>query len=183
MAAIAAPYARAFTDVVFEAHLNAGEVNRQLDDFVATWHGSADLREVFLDPSFPVEQKVAILDLLNSDKLNTRLEMSVQVRNFIAVLIQHNRLNVLDEILDEYRKEVNRRLGISEVQVTTARLLEADERQGIEQKVAALTGTQVQATYHEDKSLLGGVVVRVGSTVYDGSVKGKLDRLKEQLVS
>ena len=105
------------------------------------------------------------------------------VRNFIAVVIQHDRLYVLDEILAEYRKEVNRRLSISEVQVTTARPLDADERQGIEQEVAALTGTQVLATYNEDKSLLGGVMVRVGSTVYDGSVKGKLARLKEQLSS
>jgi len=178
MAAIAAPYARAFADVVFEARLNANDVQQQLNDFVAAWRESADLREVFLDPSFPSEQKVAILD-----KLNARLGMSVQVRNFIAVLIQHNRLDVLDDVLSEYRKEVNRRLGISEVQVTTARPLDANERQGIEQKVAAMTGTQVQATYHEDKSLLGGVVVRVGSTVYDGSVKGRLDRLKEQLAS
>jgi F-type H+-transporting ATPase subunit delta len=178
MAAIAAPYARAFADVVFEAHLNANDVQQQLNDFVAAWRESADLRELFLDPSFPSDQKVAILD-----KLNARLGMSVQVRNFIAVIIQHDRLYVLDEILAEYRKEVNRRLGISEVQVTTARPLDANERQGIEQKVAAMTGTQVQATYHEDKSLLGGVVVRVGSTVYDGSVKGRLDRLKEQLAS
>jgi F-type H+-transporting ATPase subunit delta len=178
MAAIAAPYARAFADVVFEAHLNANDVQQQLNDFVAAWRESADLREVFLDPSFPSEQKVAILD-----KLNARLGMSVQVRNFIAVLIQHNRLDVLDDVLSEYSKEVNRRLGTSEVHVTTARPLDANERQGIEQKVAAMTGTQVQATYHEDKSLLGGVVVRVGSTVYDGSVKGRLDRLKEQLAS
>ena len=178
MAAIAAPYARAFADVVFEAHLNANDVQQQLNDFVAAWRESADLRELFLDPSFPSDQKVAILD-----KLNARLGMSVQVRNFIAVIIQHDRLYVLDEILAEYRKEENRRLGISEVQVTTARPLDANERQGIEQKVAAMTGTQVQATYHEDKSLLGGVVVRVGSTVYDGSVKGRLDRLKEQLAS
>jgi F-type H+-transporting ATPase subunit delta len=178
MAAIAAPYARAFADVVFEAHLNANDVNQQLNDFTAAWHESADLREVYLNPSFPTEQKVSILD-----KLNARLGMSVQVRNFIAVLIQHDRLNLLDEILEEYRREVNRRLGISEVYVTTARPLEADERQELEQKVATLTGTQVQATYHEDKSLLGGVIVRVGSTVYDGSIKGRLDRLKEQLVS
>ena len=178
MAAIAAPYARAFADVVFEAHLNAGDVQKQLDDFNAAWHESSDLREVFLDPSFAADQKVGILD-----KLNTRLGMQVQVRNFIAVLIQHDRLNLLDEVLAEYRRVVNQRLGISEVQVTTARPLADDERNSIEQKVAQLTGTQVQATYHEDKALLGGVVVRVGSTVYDGSVKGKLDRLKEQLAS
>lgn len=178
MAAIAGPYARAFADVVFEAHLNALQVQSQLDDFVAAWRESGDLRGVFLDPSFPAEQKVAILD-----KLNARLGMATQVRNFIAVLIQHDRMDMLDDVLTEYRKEMNQRLGISEVRVTTARPLAADERRGIEQKVAAMTGTQVQATYHEDKSLLGGVVVSVGSTVYDGSVKGKLERLKEQLVS
>jgi F-type H+-transporting ATPase subunit delta len=178
MTAIAGPYARAFADVVFEDHLNAHEVQSQLDDYLAAWREATDLREVFLDPSFPIDEKVAILD-----KLNARLEMRTQVRNFIAVIIQHDRLNVLDDVVAEYRKEVNQRLGISEVRVTTARPLEADERQGIEQKVAALTGTQVQATYHEDKSLLGGVVVSVGSTVYDGSVKGKLERLKEQLIS
>lgn len=178
MAAIAAPYARAFVDVVFEAHLNTNDVQQQLDSFVAAWKESADLREVFLDPSFPANQKVAILD-----KLNARLGMSQQVRNFIAVLIQHDRLNLLDEVLSEYHREVNQRLGISEVQVTTARPLADDERRSIEQKVAQLTGTQVHATYREDKSLLGGVVVRVGSTVYDGSVRGRLEKLKEQLAS
>lgn len=176
MAAIAAPYARAFAEVVFEAHLNANDVQQQLDSFVAAWREGADLREVFLDPSFPANQKVAILD-----KLNERLGMSQQVRNFIAVLIQHNRLSLLDEVLGEYHREVNKRLGISEVQVTTARPLAEDERRSIEQKVAQMTGARVQATYREDKSLLGGVVVRVGSTVYDGSVRGRLERLKEEL--
>jgi F-type H+-transporting ATPase subunit delta len=178
MAAIASPYARAFSDVVFELHLNAHDVQRQLDDFVGAWRESADLREVFLNPSFPMEQKVSILD-----KLNERLGMSQQVRNFIAVMIQHDRLDMLDEILAEFRKDINQRLGISEVEITSARPLDAGERQSLEQKVTAMTGTQVQARYHEDKTLLGGVVVRVGSTVYDGSVKGRLDRLKEQLAS
>lgn len=178
MAAIAAPYARAFADVIFEAHLHAGDVDQQLNDFLTAWWESSDLREIFLNPSFPVEQKVAILD-----KLNARLGMAAQVRNFIAVLVQHDRLNALSEILDEYRREMNRRLGISEVHVTTARPLDSDERRELEQKVAAMTGTQVHATYYEDKALLGGVVIRVGSTVYDGSVKGRLERLKEQLAS
>ena len=177
MAAVAAPYARAFADVVLEAHLNANDVQKQLDNFVAVWWESDDLREVFLDPTFPADQKVAILD-----KLNERLGMSQQVRNFLAVLIQHDRMDILGEILDEYRREMDRRLGISEVHVTTARPLEADERRGIEQKVASLTGTQVRTQYFEDKSLLGGVVVRVGSTVYDGSVRGRIERLRKQLV-
>jgi F-type H+-transporting ATPase subunit delta len=176
MAAVAAPYARAFADVVLEAHLNTNDVQAQLDNFVAVWWESDDLREVFLDPTFPAGQKVSILD-----KLNERLGMSQQVRNFLAVLIQHDRLDILSEILSEYRREMDSRLGISEVQVTATRPLEADERHGIEQRVAAMTGTQVRAQYFEDKSLLGGVVVRVGSTVYDGSVRGRLERLRKQL--
>lgn len=178
MAVIAVTYARAFADVVFESRLNAKDVQQQLHSFVAAWWESDGLREVFLSPSFAIEEKISILD-----KLNARLGMAVQVRNFIAVLIQHDRMDMLNEVLGEYRKEVNQRLGISEVLITTARPLEADERHQIEQKVATLTGTQVEATYQEDKALLGGVVVRVGSTVYDGSVRGRLDRLKEQLAS
>jgi F-type H+-transporting ATPase subunit delta len=178
MAAFAAQYARALADVVLEAHLNAGELQNQLNDFAAAWHTSAGLREVFLDPSFPAEQKVAILD-----KLNARLGMSQQARNFIAVLINHDRIHALDEVLAEFRREINARLGIAEVQVTTARSLDEEERRTLEAQIAEMTKSQVSATFHEDASLLGGVIVRVGSTVYDGSVRGRLDRLKEELAA
>jgi F-type H+-transporting ATPase subunit delta len=178
MAAFAARYARALADVVLEAHLNPAEIQRQLGDFQAAWHESADLREIFLDPSFPAVQKVEILD-----KLNTRLGMSQQARNFLAVLINHDRLHALDEVIAEFRHEMNTRLGISEVVVTTARTLDENERRTLEAQVGELTKTRVSATFHEDATLLGGVVVRVGSTVYDGSVRGRLDRLKEQLAA
>jgi F-type H+-transporting ATPase subunit delta len=191
MAAFAAQYARALADVVLENHLRdhdieahhndfsaAQDTERQLSDFAAAWHTSAGLREVFLDPSFPAEQKVAILD-----KLNARLGMSQQARNFIAVLINHDRIHALDEVLAEFRREINARLGIAEVQVTTARSLEEEERRTLEAQIAEMTKSQVSATFHEDASLLGGVIVRVGSTVYDGSVRGRLDRLKEELAA
>ena len=178
MSAFASRYARALSDVILEAHLNAADVQRQLGDFAAAWHESADLREVFLDPSFPAEQKVAILD-----KLNTRLGLAPQVRNFIAVLINHDRMSAFDEVLTEFHREINQRLGISEVEVTTARKLDDAERRQLEVQVSSLTSTQVQATFHEDSALIGGVIVRVGSTVYDGSVRGRLNKLKEQLVA
>jgi F-type H+-transporting ATPase subunit delta len=178
MAAFAARYARALVEVVAEAHLNASEIESQLGDFGAAWHESAELREVFLDPTFPAEQKVAILD-----KLNGRLKMSKQARNFIAVLIDHDRLGAFDEVVEEFGREMNRRLGISEVEVTTARALDQSERGALEAQVAALVKSQVSATFHEDSSLVGGVIVRVGSTVYDGSVRGRLERLEEQLAS
>jgi len=178
MSAFAARYARALADIVLEAHLNASEIQGQLNDFAAAWHESAGLREVFLDPSFPVEQKVEILD-----KMNARLRMSQQARNFIAVLINHGRIHALDEVLAEFRHEMNARLGISEVLVTTARALGENERRNLEIQIAEMTKLRVSATFQEDSSLLGGVIVRVGSTVYDGSVRGRLSRLKEELAA
>ena len=178
MAALAAPYARALADVIAEAHIDLTQVESQLGDFGAAWHESAPLREIFLDPSFPVEEKVAILD-----KLNARLEMGRQVRNFIAVLINHGRLHIFDEIVQEFRHEMNLRLGISEVEVTTARQLDDATRAALEVQIAGLTKSRILASFHEDSSLLGGAIVRIGSTVYDGSVRGRLDRLEKDLAA
>lgn len=178
MSAFAARYARALADVVLEMHLKAEDVQNQLNDFAAAWHLSSGLREVFLDPSMPIEQKVEVLD-----KLNARIGMSKEARNFIAVLISHSRIQSLDEVLAAFRHEMNERLGISEVSVTTALVLGEKERQTLEAQIAEMTKTRVSATFHEDASLLGGVIVRVGSTVYDGSVRGRLSRLKEELAA
>ena len=176
MPAFAARYATALAEVVVEEKLDPGPISSQLGDFAAAWHESRDLREIFLDPSYPVAQKVAVLD-----KLNTRLELSGPVRNFIAVLISHDRMGGFDEVVADYRREIDRRLGISEVTVTTARPLEDDERKELELHAATLAGGRVNAHFSEDGALIGGVVLRIGSTVYDGSVRGRLDRLKQQL--
>jgi F-type H+-transporting ATPase subunit delta len=178
MAAFTARYARALADVVFEQRLRPEEVQSQLNDFAAAWHESADLREVFLDPSFPATQKVAILD-----KLNTRMNMSQPIRNFIAVLINHDRMESLDEVLADFKHEMNTRLNIAEVEVTSARALDENERRSLEAQVAEMTKSTISAKFREDPSLVGGVIVKVGSTVYDDSVRGRLNRLKEQLVA
>ncbi len=178
MPAFAARYARALADVVAETHLNPADIQNQLGDFGAAWHESVGLREILLDPTFPVEEKIPVLD-----KLNARLGMGQHARNFIAVLIDHNRLHEFDEIMAAFRREMNQRLGISQVEVTTARKLDDAERRAVEEQVAGLTKARIIADFHEDSSLIGGVMVRVGSTVYDGSVRGQLDRLKEQLAA
>jgi F-type H+-transporting ATPase subunit delta len=176
MASYAARYAQAFADVLFEAHLNAKDALRQLADFGAAWHESRDLREFFLDPSFPVEQKIGVLD-----RLNAKLGMAQQTRNFIAVLVRNDRIAGFDDIVADLRREINRRLGISEARVVSARRLDDQERRDLEKQIAGLTGGQVEAQFHEDKSLIGGVIVQVGSTVYDGSIRGRLDRLRQDL--
>ncbi len=178
MAAFASRYARAFADVVASAHLDVGAIDGQLKDFLATWDGSRELREVFEDPSIPAPQKVAILDTMNR-----KLGLQRELRNLIAVLINHDRIAQIHEVAEAYRVEMQERLGIRQAEIITARDLSAQEQQSLIEGAARLAGTQVQATFRQDKDILGGTIVRIGSTVYDGSVRGRLERLKEALVA
>jgi F-type H+-transporting ATPase subunit delta len=181
MADLPASYARALADAVIESKLDPAAVERQLADFSATLKGSKDLREVFANPALPVSKRIAILDAVNR-----RAGCDRQVRNFLALLIEHGRLSALDEILEQYQSEINRRLGICEAQVFTARSLGAEEREEMESRVARLTGAErsdVRATFREDASLIGGAILRIGSTIYDGSVRGRLERLREHLLA
>jgi F-type H+-transporting ATPase subunit delta len=104
MAVFAARYARAFADVVVDAKLNPGEVEQQLEDFAVTLAGSKDLTELLLNPSISVRKRVSILDAVNG-----RVGCGPKVRNFLAVLISHERLAALSEIMQEYRLEMNKR--------------------------------------------------------------------------
>ena len=178
MSAFAARYARAFADVVLDTKLDSADVERQLTDFAATFAASKDLREVLLNPSIPSAKRVSILDTVNS-----RIGCGPKVRNFLAVLISHERLAAISEIIEEFRLEMNRRLSISDAEVVTARPLQDQERAKLEREVAELAGTRVNATFRQDKSLIGGAMVRIGSTIYDGSVRGRLERLKERLAA
>jgi F-type H+-transporting ATPase subunit delta len=178
MSAFAARYARALADVVLDTRLDPAQAEQQLNDFAATFAGSKDLREVLLNPSIPTAKRVSILDAVNR-----RIGCGPKVRNFLAVLISHERLAALDEVIEEFRLEMNRRLSISDAEVVTARPLQDQERAKLEREVAGLAGTRVNATFRQDKSLIGGAIVRIGSTIYDGSVRGRLERLKERLVA
>jgi F-type H+-transporting ATPase subunit delta len=178
MAAFASRYARAFADVVATAHLDTAAIERQLNDFLATWDGSSLLREVFEDPSIPARQKVATLD-----KMNQKLGLQPELRNLIAVLINNDRIAHIHEVADAWRTEMQERLGIRQAEIVTARELSEPERRSLVDGAAKLAGAQVQATFKLDKDILGGTVVRIGSTVYDGSVRGRLERLREALVS
>ena len=178
MAAFASRYARAFADVVASARLDTAAIDRQINDFLATWDGSRELREVFENPAIPAPQKVALLDKMN-DKLGLRREL----RNLIAILINNDRISHIQEVVEAYRTEMQERLGIRQAEIVTARELDEQERRSLIEGAARLAGTEVQATFKLDKNILGGTVVRIGSTVYDGSVRGRLDRLREALVS
>jgi F-type H+-transporting ATPase subunit delta len=158
--------------------LDANRAMQELRTLESLFAESDQLRRVMENPSIPGEQKRAVLDAVVH-----RIGASRPVRNFIAVLTDHRRLPLFSEIVKQVEQELNDRLGFAEAQVTSARLLGDQEKQVLEAEIAKLTGKRVRARYQQDASLLGGAVVQVGSTIYDGSVNGQLERIREQLVS
>lgn len=178
MAAFVSHYARAFADVVLAVKLDAEAIDRQLNDFLATWDASQQLREVFDNPAIPADQKIAVLD-----KLNAKLGMARELRNFIAVISKNDRIASVHEIVAGYRAELQERQGIRQAEIVTARELTERERDALLASVGQLAGSRVQATFRQDSSIMGGTVVRIGSTVYDGSVRGRLQRLREELIA
>jgi len=178
MAAFVSRYASAFADVVTSAKLDTAALDRQLDDFLATWNGSSELREVFANPAIPALQKVSILD-----KMNARLGLQKELRNLLAVMIANDRIGQVAEVAAAYRVELQERQGIRQVEIVTARELNEKDRNGLVAGVGKLAGARIQASFKLDQSILGGTVVRIGSTVYDGSLRGRLDRLKEALIA
>jgi F-type H+-transporting ATPase subunit delta len=178
MADFAARYARALADVVLANRVPIDQINAQLSDFLSTLEGSADLRQALFNPALAADVRVRVIDALVP-----RLNLGREVRNFLAVLLRHERMNAIQEIVAEFRAEIDRRQGISEVEVISARRLDGDERYQMEQQVARLAGTQVRALFREDNGLIGGAVVRIGCTIYDGSVRGRLDRMKQELIA
>jgi len=178
MAAFVARYARAFADVVTDSKLNAAAIDRQLNDFLATLDGSPELAEFFVNPSIAATQKVAILD-----KMNAKLGMQKELRNLLAVLINNDRIGQVHAVAQGYRAELQERMGIRQAEVITARSLDERERAELVVEIGKLAGSRIEATFKLDKDILGGTVVRIGSTVYDGSVRGRLERLRDALVA
>jgi F-type H+-transporting ATPase subunit delta len=178
MSALTLRYAHAFASVAASSHLDSVAAQQQLRDFSETFAGSHELREVLMNPSIPGEQKLKVLDAIAG-----RIGMIPQVRNFVAVIMDHQRLAELDEILAEYHAIADEQSGMAEVEVTSAHPLNDEDRAELEAQVARVAGSRVRATYRQDATLLGGAVVRIGSTVYDGSLRGQFQQLKQKLVN
>jgi F-type H+-transporting ATPase subunit delta len=179
MAAIDLRYARALAAVISDQKLDAAAAQGNLNDFADTLDESVELREVLGDPSIPEAQKLRVLD-----GIAKKMNMSQPVRNFLAVITHHQRLEELRDIAAGYASLVDAEAQVAEAEVVSARALDESSRRLLEEQIGKLAGGQkVRATYSEDASLLGGAVVRLGSTVYDGSVKTQLERLKQRLVA
>jgi F-type H+-transporting ATPase subunit delta len=105
------------------------------------------------------------------------------LRNLLAVLINHDRIAHVREVAAAYRAALQEQMGIRQAEIVTARELSGEERDALLEGVGKLAGAQIAPVFKQDASILGGAVVRIGSTVYDGSVRGRLERLREALVA
>lgn len=139
---------------------------------------SADLRRVWENPAVPAEQKRRLLDAIVE-----REAIEHHARNLVAVLIDHRRVQFLGRIVEQLKKELDARLGFAEAHITSARELGDAEKRALEAQIEKVTGKKVRSQFGLDASLLGGAVVRVGSTIYDGSVKGQLEKIREAISS
>jgi F-type H+-transporting ATPase subunit delta len=181
MAEFSIRYAQAFAQVIdatkdSAARVSIAEAQSQLADFSQTLAESAPLREVLANPSIPVDQKVKVIDAIVA-----RTKYAKPVRNFIAVLIAHDRIGAFSEIAASYAALAEEKQGTHTAEITTARDLDEASRNALESKVRSIVGGKLTATYKQDATLLGGAIIRIGSTVYDGSIRGQLARLKQTL--
>jgi F-type H+-transporting ATPase subunit delta len=161
---------------VNSAKLDAAALDAQFSDFLGTWEGSVELRNFFENPSISSVEKVGILD-----KLNAKLKLAKELRNLIAVLISNDRISQVSEVADAWRALLKEQMGIRPAEIITARALDEKEQAALVADIANMAGSKIEASFKLDPSILGGTVVRIGSTVYDGSVRGRLERLRTVL--
>lgn len=172
---LARRYAAALADVAIEQNDSEG-VKSGFASFVDVFFESDDLRNFLESPGLDAGAKRRVIE-----KLAERMNVSLAVRNFVWIIVDHRRTEMLREIEIAFREELNARLGIAEAEVTSARSLNDSERRELTAALERRTGKKIEATFREDKDLLGGAMVRVGSTIYDGSVREQLVRLRAEL--
>jgi F-type H+-transporting ATPase subunit delta len=175
LSAIAERYAAALVDVAIAR--NSGEtVRRDLASFIAAYADSADLRNALETPALDQPLKAKIVA-----SVAAKMGLGDAVRNFVSLIVSHQRTPMLREIDEAFVSELNRRLGIEEAEVTTARQLSDAEKKELLGVLERRTGKKIEVRFVADNALLGGAVVRVGSTVYDGSVREQLNRMRDRL--
>jgi F-type H+-transporting ATPase subunit delta len=173
---LAARYARALADVVRDPdslEKTAGE----LETFTQLLSGSKPLREILLNPSFPLSRKAAVLE-----SLARKSRASDPTRRLLQLLLRKGRLSLLGEISLEFRRMEEERLDRVSVEVTTAIPLDAAQRKRLTASLQRFTGKTVRLESKVDPEILGGARARIGSVVYDGSVTGRMQRLKRRLI-
>ena len=175
MRRIARPYAKALLSVAGSLD-EAAKVRDQLAGFAATLDGDARLRAFFANPGLPVEAKGRALD-----QLTERLALLPLSRRLLRALVSRHRLGRLDEVVAGVTEAIQQRQGVAVAEVRTAEPLADDERSQLRQVLEGKVGKRLEMRESVDPSLLAGFVAQVGSELFDGSLRGQLDRLAKEL--
>lgn len=175
MKALAERYAGALVDVALE-NKQADQVKRELADFANLVRESADLHAFLANPAIARTTKHAAIE-----QIVARMGASRTLRNYLFVIVDQRRAGLLTEIQEAFSRVLDARLGITQASVTSAATLTDPERAELVAALAKLTGEKVQAQFATDDALIGGAVVRIGSTIYDGSVRMQLERMRARM--
>jgi F-type H+-transporting ATPase subunit delta len=169
-------YARALLEVGIKEQADLEGVERDLASFVDLLSAHPTLAKVLLNPAVPVPRKrAAVVELTN------RMHPTPMVGKLLAMLAERDRLVLLPELLASYRDRLLAHRNIVRADLTTATPLDSARAAAIEQQLARATGRTVTLQTHTDPGIIGGLVARIGSTVYDGSVTRQLEKIKERL--
>ena len=172
---VARRYASALVDVVLQRG-EAREVQGELLAWEKMFQASPMLQEVFRNPTIALDKKRGVLN-----KLIERAKPRPTTANFLKVLLQNQRITDLGEINKKFAELLDVRAGMVAAIVTTARSVPENAQQKLHAKLLSLTGKKVRINFTTDPELIGGLVTRIGSTVYDGSVRNHLQLIKEKM--
>jgi F-type H+-transporting ATPase subunit delta len=175
MSVAANRYATALIDVLYPDKAEAGL--QQLLDFAALLKEQPDSRRFLENPTMAGERRNRFLK-----EISAALGFDRRVANLISLLADRNRLPILNEIIAEYQRLLDKRLGIVSAHVTAARALDPAQQREMARALEQVTGKRVRMEVAVDSSLIGGVIAQVGSTIYDGSVRQQLEAFKTRLV-
>jgi len=170
-------YANALADIAL-AQGAAAPVTQQLGDFTAAYGSSQELRNILASPAVSKAEKRGV-----AEQIAARLGASKIVRNFLFVVIDHQRTQLLPEIFESFENVLRERQGVAEAEIFSPSALNQAQKKEMTQALERLTGKRVEAKFTLDTNLLGGALVRVGDTIYDGSLRKRLNVLREQLAA
>ena len=173
--AIARRYAEALADVA-TARNQVEQIDNEVRIFAEMMKSSRELHDTFASPIVSQTDKLKVLEALIS-----RTQTGPMTANLLRTMLSHYRLHHVAEVYEQFRREMNERKGLIVAEVTTATQVGAAEQAKLGRTLEQLTGKQVEFKFKTDPSLIGGVVTRVGSVVYDGSVRTQLQEIKERL--
>ena len=173
--ASAARYARALFDVAIKES-NPEQAEQELGAFAALLQSHADLQKALTNPAIPAANKRAVVE-----QLLDRLQPSSPVRKLLLLLAERDRLELFPDMLDVYRQRLMEHMNVIQAEITTAAPLAGDQATRLQERLAKATGRTVTMTTKVDPAIIGGVVTRIGSTVYDGSVATRLAAMRQRL--